>query len=222
MSVEAVILAAASAVRPSTALAAVFTLLANVRARPLLAAFIVCGFAFSALLGLIIVSALHGVPLPGRASTRTDVVDIVAGTAMLGFAAGTWSGRMQAVRRRRAAEERPSRIVAMLQRPSLKVAGGAGAATHLPGLFYLVALNSIAAPKPGLTSAAVQVAVYNAIWFSVPIAGFVLARNHLADAHNLMSRGNDWSRRHRQVIISVLFAVVGTWLLIKGVIGLLT
>jgi Sap, sulfolipid-1-addressing protein len=222
MSVEAVILAIASAVRPSTALAAVFTLLANVRARPLLAAFIVCGFAFSALLGLIIVSALHGVPLPGRASTRTDVVDIVAGTAMLGFAAGTWSGRMQTRRRRRAAEERPSRIIAMLQRPSLKMAGGAGSATHLPGLFYLVALNSIAAPKPGLTSAALQVAVYNAIWFSVPIAGFVLARNHLAVAHNLMSRTNDWSHRHRQVIVSVLFAVVGAWLLIKGVIGLLT
>jgi hypothetical protein len=51
-------------------------------------------------------------------------------------------------------------------------------ATHLPGLFYLVALNSIAGDDPPLDGAVLQVLLYNAIWFSVPVAAFVLADRH--------------------------------------------
>ena len=68
---------------------------------------------------------------------------------MIGFAAGSWSGHVHRLRHRSHAE-RPGRIVAMLRRPTLKVAAAAGAATHLPGLFYLVALNAIAAGSPRL------------------------------------------------------------------------
>jgi hypothetical protein len=51
-------------------------------------------------------------------------------------------------------------------------------ATHLPGLFYLVALNSIAGDDPPLDGAVLQVLLYNAISFSVPVAAFVLADRH--------------------------------------------
>jgi hypothetical protein len=215
VSIEAVILALASAIRPSTSLAAVYALLSTPRPRELLAPFIVFGFAVSAGIGILVVTVLHGVDLPGGRSDFTAVVDIAAGVAALGFAAGVWSGRVSRPRRRSEPSE-PSWPVRMLRRPSLKVAAGAGVMTHVPGLFYLVALNAIAAHQPALGEAVVEVLIYNAIWFSVPIAAFVFARRRPVEAHDLMSRVNDWGRRHQQVVAVSLFAVVGVFLIVKG------
>jgi Sap, sulfolipid-1-addressing protein len=220
MSPEAVILALASAVRPSTSLAAVYALLSSTRPRVLLAAFTVSGFAASTGFGVLIVAVLHGVSLPGGESRFTDIVDIVAGVAALGFASGLRSGGMERVRRRRVRDE-PSWIVRTLHEPSVRVAGVAGMATHVPGLFYLVALNSIAAGQPGFADAVIQVVIYNAIWFAVPIAAFLFARRRPDHAHDLIERLNAWMRRHDQAILVTVFAAVGVFLVVKGVAGLL-
>jgi Sap, sulfolipid-1-addressing protein len=221
MNLEVLILAAASAVRPSTSTAAVYALLSSERPRPLLAAFTVCGLLFSCAIGLIVVSALHGVPLPGRESTRTAIVDLVAGAAMLGFASGAWSGHVERVRRRRG-ERRPSRIIAALRRPTFSVAATAGVATHLPGLFYVVALNAIAAGRPPVSRAVMDVLMYNVVWFSVPIAAFAVARRHAEGAHARIARVNAWAKAHEQVIVVALFASVGTYLVAKGISGLVS
>jgi hypothetical protein len=221
VSIEAVILALASAIRPSTSLAAVYALLSTSRPRELLAPYIALGFTVSAGIGILVVTGLHGVDLPGGKSQFTAIVNLAAGVAALGFAAGVWSGRVSAPRRRRPADE-PSWPVRMLRRPSLKVAAAAGVMTHVPGLFYLVALNAIAADQPALGQAIVEVLIYNAIWFSVPIAAFVFARRRPADAEDLMTRMNDWGRRNQQVIAVVLFAVVGAFLIVKGVTDLIS
>jgi Sap, sulfolipid-1-addressing protein len=219
MSVEVLILAMASAVRPSTSTAAIYALLSSERPRPALAAFTIAGLAFSCAFGLVVVSALHGVSLPGRESTRNAIIDLVAGAAMIGFAAGAWSGHVDRLRRRRAAAG-PGRIVTMLRRPTLKVAAVAGAATHLPGLFYLVALNAIAGGSPPLAEAILAVLVYNAIWFAVPIAAVVVAGRRAARAHERIEQINAWLRAREQVIVVVLFAAVGAYLVIKGILEL--
>jgi hypothetical protein len=219
MSPEAVILALASAVRPSTSMAAVYALLSTPRPRPLLAVFMVAGFAVSVGIGVLVVAVLHGVDLPGGRSDFSDIVDVVAGVAALGFANGVLFGGVERIRRRRTREE-PSWVVRMLRDPSAKVAAAAGVATHVPGLFYLVALNAIAASQPGFAEAVVEVLVYNAIWFAVPIAAFAFARRRPEDAHDLIERLNGWMRRHDQAIIATVFAAVGAFLVVKGVTGL--
>jgi hypothetical protein len=221
VSVEAVVLALASAIRPSTSLAAVYALLSTSRPRQLLAPFIAAGFAVSAGIGVLVVSVLHGVDLPGGRSDFTAFVDIAAGVAALGFAAGVLSGRVSRPRRRSEPSE-PPWPVRMLRRPSLKVAAGAGVMTHVPGLFYLVALNAIAAQQPALGEAVVEVLIYNGIWFSVPIAAFVFARRRPLEAHDLMSRANDWGRRHQQMVAVVLFAAVGVFLIVTGLTDLVS
>lgn len=221
MAIQAVVLALVSAVRPSTSLAAVYALLSTSRPRPLLAAFIAFGFAFSTAVGILVVSVLHGVDLPGGKSQFTAIVDVAAGVAALGFAAGVWSGRVSRGQRRREPSE-PSWPVRMLRRPSFKVAAGAGVFTHVPGLLYLVALNAIAADEPALGQALFQVLAYNGIWFSLPIAAFMVARRRPAQAENLMTRANEWGRRNQQVIAVVLFAGVGVFLLVNGVTGLVS
>jgi hypothetical protein len=221
MNVEALILAAASAVRPSTSLAAVYALLSSPSPRAPLAAFVAAGLTFSVAVGILVVTVLHGVDLPGGPSDRTAVVDILAGTAMLGFAVGVGSGRMRRPGERRTpGGER--RIVTMLHRPSPRVAAVAGVATHVPGLFYLVALNAIAAQQPALGEAVVEVLIYNGIWFSVPIAAFVFARRRPLEAHDLMSRANGWGRRHQQMVAVVLFAAVGVFLIVTGLTDLVS
>jgi hypothetical protein len=219
MSAEALILAVASAVRPSSSAAAVYALLAGERPRPTLATFTAIGLLFSVTVGLVIVSALHGVPLPGHASTRNAIIELAAGAAMLGFAVGAWAGRVRRPRRRRAAPE-PSRTVLMLRRPTLKVAAVAGVVTHLPGLFYLVALNSIAAASPRFAETIVDVLLYNAIWFILPIAAFFVVGEHAAGARERIDDVNAWARRHERLIVVGVFASVGTYLVVKGITGL--
>jgi hypothetical protein len=216
MNVEVLVLATASALRPSTSTAAVYALLSSERPRPVLAAFTIGGLALSCAFGLLVVSALHGVSLPGRESDRNAIIELVAGAAMIGFAAGAWSGHVERLRRRRTADG-PGRIVTMLRRPTLKVAAAAGALTHLPGLFYLVALNAISAGSPPLTEAMFAVLVYNAIWFSVPITAFAVAGRHAVGAHAKITQINAWARAREQVIGVVVFGCVGAYLIVKGI-----
>ena len=91
MKIEAIVLALASAVRPSTSLAAVYALLSTPRPRPLLIAFVLAGLAFSVAVGMLVVSVFHGVHVPRRNSSLIDVVDLLAGVAALGFAVGAYA-----------------------------------------------------------------------------------------------------------------------------------
>jgi hypothetical protein len=220
MNADVIILASASAIRPSTSLAAVYALLASARPRPLLLAFVLTGVAASTAIGIVVVSVLHGIPLPGD-SERSEIVDVAAGAATMGFAVGAWSGQVRLMGRRGEADE-PSRWARMLQRPSLKLAAAGGVATHLPGLFYLVALNSIAAGDPTFDAAVFEVLVYNAIWFSTPVAALFLADRHATATQARITELNAWVRRHQQALLVAVFAGVGTYLLAKGVIGLVS
>jgi hypothetical protein len=108
----------------------------------------------------------------------------------------------------------------MLRQPTLTAAAAAGAATHLPGLFYLVALNAIAAGSPPLGEALVDVLAYNAIWFSVPLAAFVVAGRHAARAHEKIAQVNAWARARERLIVVALFGSVGAYLVVKGIVEL--
>jgi hypothetical protein len=89
-------------------------------------------------------------------------------------------------------------------------------ATHLPGLLYLVALNSIAGDDPPLDGAVLQVLLYNAISFSVPVAAFVLADRHAVGTQARITELSAWVRRHQRGLLVAVFAGVGTYLLAKG------
>ena len=219
MSVEAIILAVASAVRPSTSLAALYALLSTPRPRPLIAAFVAGGFTFSMAVGVLVVVGLHGVQLPGGSSDFADIVDVVAGVAALGFASGVRAGGMERVQRRER-EDEGSWIARVLADPSAVVVAGVGVATHIPGLLYLVALNAIAADRPSTADALTDIAVYNAIWFSLPLAALVFLRRDSDRMREAIERLNSTMRRHQTAILTAVFAIVGVFLLAKGIAGL--
>lgn len=217
MPIEAVILAIASAVRPSTSLAAAYLLLSLPRARALLLAFIVAGCVFSIVVGVLVVVGLGGINPPGRDSRFAALVDVIAGVASIAFALGVRSGSVH----RRARHERSGRERAwatrIRRRPTLKAAATLGVATHIPGLFYIVAMNAIAATRPSQREAVVGVLAYTAIWFCLPIAALTAVDRRGEDIRKVIQRANEWASRHEQTLVAAVFATVGVLLLVKGV-----
>jgi hypothetical protein len=149
------------------------------------------------------------------------VFEVLGGVVALGFAAGIATGRLSPRSRDEASRE-DSRIARRLRDPSLRVAAAAGIATHLPGLFYLLGLNEIAATDPGLTASVVQVVIFNAIWFSPPFAALLLSVMRPEATRELLGRLNSWARRYERLLIAALFALAGIWFTVTGAATLLS
>jgi hypothetical protein len=93
--------------------------------------------------------------------------------------------------------------------------------THLPGLFYITALNAITNSTPRLGNQIFQVAVYNAIWFALPAAALVLATRRPVELQDFLRRVTGWVARREHEILITTFGLLGTYLIVKGVVELL-
>jgi Sap, sulfolipid-1-addressing protein len=218
---EVLILGLISAVRPATSQAAVFALLRSNAAHRSLLMFTVTGFATSVAIGLVVVLGFGGAREAAGESTFAAVFDVVAGVAALGFAAGVQRGRLTRTRPRNGTGGRTAEIAERLRNASPLAAGVAGIATHVPGLLYLIALNAIAADEPATLSALAQVAIYNVLWFALPIAALILAIRSPQSAAALLDRLTAYAREHQDRLIVVIFGIVGLYLTIKGFAALL-
>ncbi len=219
MSVEALALAVLSALRP-TALAAVYALLAAPRPSRPLAAYTIAGLASSIVGGVVVVAVLHGVRVETGTSTANAVIELVGGAAALGFAAAIVSGRWQ-TGSRTTRTPGDSRLVRRLREPSMRIAAGAGIATHLPGLFYLLGLNAIAAGDPPLAQGIVSVLIFDAIWLAIPIGALVVSVRRPADVRDAVGRVSAWMHSRQRAILTLALIVVGAYFTTRGVIDLL-
>jgi hypothetical protein len=176
---------------------------------------------FSVLVGLFGVSVLDDADGVFQHSTFHAAFNLAAGVAALGFAAGVQRGALDRRRGRgRSNGRRTSAIAARLQRPSAKMAAGAGIATHVPGLIYLVVLNSIASSNPGLVAASAQVALYNLLWFAIPLGALVLVLRSPATATAFLDRMTAWARRHEDRLVVAVFGALGIYLCANGLLAL--
>ena len=219
MSPESILLAIVNALRP-TGVAAVYALLSTRRPRRLLVAYIAVGFAWSFAVGILVVVALEGVKVETGSSTANAVVSLGLGAAAAGFAAGIATGRVETPSPGPSTGQ--SRVSRALRNPTLTVAAGAGIATHLPGLLYLLGLNSISEPSPGLAVGTLNVLIFDAIWFAIPIAALAVALRRPEAARAALDRGSAWARRHERPLAMVVFAVVGVAFAFKGAVELLS
>ena len=225
MNLEALVLGLFSGLRPGTSLAAVLVLLKTPKPQRLLLFFTAAGFAWSWAIGLVVVAVFHGANVAVGGSTFTAVLDVAFGAAALGFAAGLQRGWVQPTRRRSSspsATAAGSRFGRDLRNPSARVAAAAGIGTHLPGLIYLAALNAIASERPAPVDAALQVAIYDALWFLVPLASLVLAVVRPGAARAYLDAATAWVRRHEHALLVSGSLVLGGYLVVKGTASLLT
>ena len=225
MNLEALVLGLFSGLRPGTSLAAVLALLKTPKPQRLLLFFTAAGFAWSWAIGLVVVAVFHGADVAVGGSTFTAVLDVAFGAAALGFAAGLQRGWVQPPRRRSSSPSPAaagSRFGRGLRNASARDAAAAGIGTHLPGLVYLAALNAIASERPGPVDAALQVAIYDALWFLVPLASLVLAVVRPGAARAYLDAATAWARRHEHALLVWGSLGLGGYLVVKGTTRLLT
>jgi hypothetical protein len=185
-----------------------------------LIAYIVAGFAFSAAFGVLVVVAFGGADIR-LGGTVEDLIELLAGTAALGFAAGVAAGRAELPSRGNATGAQ-SAMAVRLRNPSVRTAAVAGVATHVPGLFYLVALNEIVAHRNAIADGIVAVLVFNAIWYGAAIASVILFMVRPGAARRALLRASAWARLHSRGVTIAVFAAVGAYLFVTGAVGLLT
>lgn len=216
---EIVLLALASTVRP-TSLAAVSTLLARDSRRRLMIAYVACGLAFTFMFGVVVVGAFHGVHLQSGTSRTQGIADTVGGVVVLLFGLAVQTGvvpQRLGHTDEGAATNENNKMAWFDREITVRVAAAAGPLTHIPGIFYLVALNLIVAHNPELPGGLIAVAIYNGVWFAVPIAALVICLGDPEVAQNVVVAVQETAKRHSRTIILVTCFVVGTALLIRGV-----
>ena len=96
----------------------------------------------------------------------------------------------------------------------------AGVLTHKPGLFYLAALSAITNSTSSNANRILQVVLYNAIWFAMPITALALARRRPAELQDFLRRTTEWVWHRQREIMITAFGILGMYLIVRGVVGL--
>lgn len=219
MTIEIILLALASTIRP-TSLAAVYAVLSTGAPRRLMIVYIATGLAFTVGFGLLVVLAFHGVNVSSGSDRVRGIAEIAGGGAMLVFGAFVLTGRIGG----RHPDDAPGpsdRLSRLLEhRMTLRTAAIAGPATHIPGLFYLVALNVIVANDPSAAGGLFEVLLFNAIWFTVPICALVVCVIEPATARTIVGAIQDWTKDHTRAIVVVVAFGAGAALVVHGLLTL--
>jgi Sap, sulfolipid-1-addressing protein len=217
--VEIFVLALASTVRP-TSLAAVYALVFHDSRRRLMSAYVVAGLLFTLTFGAIVVAATHGIHLHSGTNKTKGIADIAGGILALALGVAIWSGRIGAHRDDDVPVPGGGTTSRLDRHLTTRTAALAGPATHIPGLFYLIALNVIIAHEAAVADKAVALVTYNVVWFALPLAALVACIVHPAAARGFVSAVDQWTRQHARTILLVVSLGAGTALVIRGVLTL--
>jgi hypothetical protein len=216
--IEILVLALASTVRP-TSLAAVSAILSQTSRRRLLLAYVAAGLAFTIAFGVVVVGAFHGIHLGTGSDRKKGIADIVAGVVALVFGCAVLSGLV----RRRSDHDAPAADgwkARLDRRLTVPAAAIAGPLTHIPGLFYLIALNVIAANDPRLPGGVLAVMIYDAVWFALPIAALATCIVNPDAARDAVVRVQRWTGQHSRALLLFTSFIVGVALIIRGALFL--
>lgn len=217
MIIEIFVLALASTIRP-TSLAAVYALMSHDSRRTLMWAYVAAGLAFTIGFGLLVVYAFHGIHIEAGADRTKGIADILGGAAALAFGIAILTGRVRSHDAGDAPRVGAGRKAFLKGRITLRTAALAGPLTHLPGLFYLIALNVIVAHDPRLPSGLLAVVTYNAVWFALPIVALAACIVRPAEAMDVVGSVERWARDHSRAVLLVVSLVVGAALVLRGVL----
>jgi hypothetical protein len=218
MTIEVVLLALASTIRP-TSLAAVYAIVGHESPRRLMTVYIAAGLTFTIAFGLLVIWAFSGIDINAGSDRTRGIAEIAAGIVALTFAVLLLTGRIGGRHGNDDVPHAPGRWQTLLERRlNVGTAALAGPLTHVPGLFYLIALNLIVADNPGIVGGLVEVLIYNVLWFSLPIGALAICIVDPPAARGAVDAIQTWTLRHtRALVLGVAFAA-GAGLVAHGLI----
>lgn len=219
MTIEIIVLAMASTIRP-TSVAAIYALLAHRSPRALMLAYVIGGLAFTIAFGLVVVYVLHGIHLHAGTDKTKAIAEIIGGAVALAFGVALLTGHVRGPHAREAPEAGGRMQVMLDQHVTTRIAAVAGPATHIPGVFYLIALNVIVARNPRVVRGTFAVMSYNVIWFALPILALVLCIVKPAAARDAVGSVERWAHEHSRSILLCASFIAGTALVVRGALAL--
>jgi Sap-like sulfolipid-1-addressing protein len=180
-------------------------------------------------LGLVIVFALQGSgAVSSTKNTVNPVVDLVLGALALVVAVVLGSGRDQRIAERRRErkgpkeDKGPPRWQQFLSKGSPRDTFVVGAALTLPGASYLAGLDELGKLHYSTAVTVLVVVGFNLVMLmllELPLLGFVLAPDATPGA---VERSKAWVGRHGRRAAVIALAALGSALIVKGMIGLLS
>jgi hypothetical protein len=218
VTIEIILLAMACTIRP-TSLAAIYALLAHDSRRMLMITYVAAGLAFTIAFGLVVVYAFHGIHVRSGTDKTKGIAEIIGGVVALALGIGLLTGRLQGPHAREAPEA-GGRLQAMLNgRVNKRAAVLAGPFTHIPGIFYVIALNVIVAHNVRVTRGTLAVVTYNAIWFALPIVALVVCIVNPPAARNAVGFVERWASDHSREILLWVSLIAGVALVVRGALS---
>ncbi|MBK8294333.1 MAG: GAP family protein [Solirubrobacterales bacterium] len=219
MTVEILFLAIASTIRP-TSLAAVYAMLSTERARRFLIVYIASGLAFTVGFGMLAVWAFHGATLGPGSDNAEDLAEIIGGVVLLAFAGAMLLGLIGGDHTEDAPRPGESWGRRLEQGLTVKTAAIAGPATHIPGLFYLVAINVVVGNRTGIFLSLFEILLYNLIWFAIPFAALAVCMVAPEVARERVGLVNDWARTNSRSIVITVSIVMGSVFVVLGALSI--
>ena len=215
MTIEIIVLALASSIRP-TSIAATYALLADHRRRALMCAYVAAGLVFTVAFGMVVVYVFHGIHLNAGTGKTKGIAEIVGGVVALLFGGAVLTGRVHANRSQDAPNIGASWQSRLSGHLTLRTAALAGPVSHIPGLFYLIALNVIVAHHAKVARGTIDVLVYNALWFALAIVALVICFVRPAAAQDAVRSVEQWVRQRSRPILLVVSFGAGVALIVRG------
>ena len=212
----------------ATLLAAVTVMLFLPNPKRLLLGYLLGALLVSLTLGFVIVFAA---PDPAATNTSQNTLspgmDIALGLIALLVAYVLGSGQDERLKHRRkkkqeGAEKSPSKVEQLLGRGSARVTFAVGVVFSLPGFSYLAALRELDKLNYGTVPTILVVLGFNVmllLLLEVPLVGYAVAPERTVVE---VQRFRAWLTRSGRGIAVKGFAGVGVFLVVRGVIGLLT
>ena len=218
-----------------TLMAAVTVMLLLPSPRRLMFGYLLGAYITSITAGLVIVFALNGSGVQGTAKhTISPVEDLVLGVIAVTIAWILRTGRDRPFQERRHAKKdaklmarraagRPTESLPlrMLGKGDPKVTFVVGVLLSFPGVSYLVALGHINNLKAGVVPTVLLVVYFcltQLLFLELPLVGYVFAPQSTQDR---VTRFRGWMAQSGRKAAVIGATVIGTWLLIRGLITLL-
>ena len=216
-------------------LAAVTVMLLLPEPKRLMIGYLFGAYLTSITLGLVIVFALPGSSTESTSKqTIGPLEDIVLGLLLLTLAFVLRTGRDRPLQERRR-EKKDAKLKAreeagkptqslplrMLGKGDPKITFVVGILLSFPGLSYLDALDHIHKLDPGTVPTVLLVVVFCVIQLlllELPLLGYAFAPDRTQDT---VTRFRAWMARSGRTAAVIGAAVIGAWLLVRGVITLL-
>jgi ABC-type nickel/cobalt efflux system permease component RcnA len=225
---QVILLSLTASLNPTLVGATTVMLLLDKPAR-LMLGYLLGAYVTSITLGLVIVfSASNSSTTNTTQNTLSPTVDIALGLLALVGAWVVWSGRHERFQERRRArkaanpDKQPPRWQRELSKGSARTTFLVGMCLTLPGASYLAGLDDINKLNYSTTETVLLVIGFNLVmlWLlEVPLACFVIAPDWTPRA---IERAKAWVSRHTHVFAVRGLTLLGTLLIIKGIIGLIS